>query len=207
VASLIRVTTPQHPLIDMSIRVSTVRREGMTSESDVMLLPQGDLRLLATPVALTLLNSTKLARLAFNALDGTPRLIPTWFVWNGEEVVMTTFIEGATIGIRHPARRIAYMRANPDVALSIDADGARPVALLIRGRAAITEADGYIPEHVSATRRYLGIDESTAENMLDPAAHPGLRMARIGVRPTWVGLIDFDTRMPSPRGGVLHRRG
>jgi len=37
----------QHARIDKSIRVSAVRREDMNSENDAMLLPQGDLRLLA----------------------------------------------------------------------------------------------------------------------------------------------------------------
>jgi hypothetical protein len=31
---------------------------------------------------------------------------------------------------------------------------------------------------------------------------PGTRMARIAVRPTWVGVIDFESRLPSALGGV-----
>ena len=30
----------------------------------------------------------------------------------------------------------------------------------------------------------------------------GTRMARIAVRPAWVGLLDFETRMPSALGGT-----
>jgi hypothetical protein len=30
-------------------------------------------------------------------------------------------------------------------------------------------------------------------------------MARIAVRPTWVGLLDFAERLPAPLGGVVER--
>jgi hypothetical protein len=32
-------------------------------------------------------------------------------------------------------------------------------------------------------------------------------MARIAVRPTWVGVIDFQTRRPAGMGGVTGREG
>jgi hypothetical protein len=31
---------------------------------------------------------------------------------------------------------------------------------------------------------------------------PGTVQARIALRPTWAGLLDFDTRLPSVQGGV-----
>lgn len=31
---------------------------------------------------------------------------------------------------------------------------------------------------------------------------PGTVQARVTVRPTWVGLLDFTTRLPSSFGGV-----
>jgi hypothetical protein len=46
-------------------------------------IPQGDLRLLHGEVAKRLLSSTIPARLAYIAKDGTPRVIPSWFHWNG----------------------------------------------------------------------------------------------------------------------------
>ncbi len=38
--------------------------------------------------------------------------------------------------------------------------------------------------------------------MLAGLDQPGTRQARIVLRPTWVGLLDFDTRLPSVQGGV-----
>ena len=107
-------------------------------------LPQGDLRLLDTPVAVHLLASATPARLAYVAEDGTPRVVPTWFHWNGEELVMPTFV--AAPHIRRPARRIASLRANPAVALSIDTDGSPPHVLLVRGEATVEDIDGVFRE-------------------------------------------------------------
>ena len=59
--------------------------------------------------------------------------------------------------------------------------------------------DGFAPEFKEAARRYLG-DEG-AKNFLE-MRKSGVRMARIAVRPTWVGTLDFQTRLPSHVGGI-----
>ncbi len=163
-------------------------------------LPQGDLGLLDTPVARELLASRIPARLAFVWPDGTPRVVPTWFHWNGREIVMCTYTAGPNAGIRHPAARIAAIRANPAVALTIDTEDSPPRVLTIRGRAEITEVDGIADEYAAAARRYLG---DAAEPTLAQMDQPGTAQARIVVRPSWVGLIDFTTRLPSVLGGVI----
>jgi nitroimidazol reductase NimA-like FMN-containing flavoprotein (pyridoxamine 5'-phosphate oxidase superfamily) len=164
-----------------------------------MNLPQGDLRLLDSAAARRLLSSSIPARLAFVWSDGTPRVIPTWFVWTGTEIVMCTFLAGP--GVRHPARRVDVLRENPHVAITIDTEDAVPDVLLIRGWAVVTEVDGLAAEHIAAARRYLG--EEGAASFAASGQQPGIRTARIGVRPSWVGLLDFETRLPSPRGGIL----
>ena|SRR5689334_13088650 len=163
-------------------------------------IPQGDLRLLDTDQARELLQAAIPVRMAFVAADGTPRIVPTWFHWDGTEIVMATYIAGPAIGIRHPAARVAALRANPRVALSIDTEASPPQALSIRGSAKVTEIDGLAPEYVASARRYLG--EEAAAGMIAAMDQPGTRQARISVRPDWVGLIDFVNRRPSPLGGV-----
>jgi len=163
-------------------------------------LPQGHLGLLETPAARDLLTSRIPARFAFVWTDGTPRVVPTWFHWTGAEIVTVTYVAGPAAGIRHPAARLAALRANPAVALTIDTDDAPPRGLTIRGRAEITEVDGIAEEYAAAARRYLG--DEMAEGMLAQMDQPGTRQARIAVRPTWVGLLDFVTRLPSVQGGV-----
>jgi hypothetical protein len=163
-------------------------------------LPQGDLRLLDTDLAQHLLRSSIPARLAFVAADGTPRVVPTWFEWNGAEIVMVTYVAGPNAGIRHPAARLAALRANPAVALTIDTEQFPAQSLTIRGQAEIDEVDGLAPEYVASAHRYLG--DVAATEMLASMGQPETVQARIVVRPTWVGLLDFATRLPSPLGGV-----
>jgi hypothetical protein len=137
------------------------------------------------------------ARLAYVAADGTPRIVPTWFEWTGDELVMATWVAGPHI--RHPARRIRDLLARPSVTVSIDTDTEPPVVLQLRGVVTVTEVDAIVPEYASSARRYLG--EEAANAMLAPLEGATVRMARIGLVPTWVSLIDFDVRLPSPISG------
>jgi predicted enzyme related to lactoylglutathione lyase len=97
-----------------------------------MAVPQGDLRLLESDVAQDLLASALPARVAYVAHDGTPRVVPTWFHWNGRELVMPTFV--AAPHVRRPAARLRDLRANPDVAISIDTLTRRSRPALRAGR-------------------------------------------------------------------------
>jgi hypothetical protein len=159
---------------------------------------QGSLELLESDVAKRLLESTIPARYAYIAADGTPRVVPSWFHWAGDEIVMPTFISAPHV--RHPAYRVRALRANPDVAITIDTESFPPESLTIRGRAEVTEVDGIVPEYALAAHRYLG--EAEATGYLEQIDHPSTRMARIAVRPAWVGVLDFQTRLPSALGGV-----
>jgi hypothetical protein len=163
-----------------------------------MELKQGDLRLMESDLAKRLLGSTIPARYAYTALDGTPRIVGSWFVWTGEELVLPTFISGPHVS--HAAYRVRTLRANPDVAVTIDTETSPPEVLSIRGKAEIAEVDGVVPEYAQAAHRYLGEEQATA--YLAQIDDPSTRMARIAVRPTWVGLFDFQTRMPSALGGI-----
>jgi len=148
-------------------------------------LPQGHPDLLSTGTAQRLLASRELARLAYTAGDGTPRVFPMLFHWTGEEIVFATFAG---------ARKIAALRARPDVAITIDTAGAPPEVLLLRGRAEVTDVDGIVPEYALAQIRYQG--EEAGRAAVAAVDRPGVRMARIAVRPTWVGVLDFTTRFP-----------
>jgi hypothetical protein len=119
-------------------------------------------------------------------------------VWTGEELVMPTFI--AAPHVRHAAYRVDTLREHPEVAVSIDTESWPPEVLTIRGTAEVTEVNGVVPEYAQAAERYLGAEHATP--MLDQIDQPGTRMARIAVRPAWVGVLDFQTRMPSALGGA-----
>ncbi len=49
-----------------------------------------DLSQLQDPVAQQLLNSTAPARLAYTWSDGTPRVVPIWFHWDGGAIVLAS---------------------------------------------------------------------------------------------------------------------
>jgi hypothetical protein len=72
--------------------------------------------------------------------------------------------------------------------------------LTIRGRVEITEVDGVPAEYASAARRYLG--EEAAREYLAQIDQPGTRMASIDLHPAWVGVLDFQSRLPSTLGGI-----
>ena len=91
----------------------------MNAGADPTAIPQGSLELLETPVARRLLASALPARVAYTATDGTPRIVPTWFQWANGELVMPTYIQAPHIPAPG-ARRLAALRARPDVAVAID---------------------------------------------------------------------------------------
>jgi hypothetical protein len=168
----------------------------MTNPADA--LPQGSLGLLETDVARQLLASTIPARVAYVATDGTPRVMSTWFHWSGDALVMPAFISAPHV--RHPASRLRDLRDRPDVAVTIDTNTFPPEVLLLRGRVTVDEQDGVPDEYALAANRYLG--EESGRAYIGSVDMPGTRMARIVLRPSWVGVIDFQTRNPSPLGGI-----
>jgi len=91
-----------------------------------MAVQQGDLGLLKHPVAQELLASKIPARLAYVWTDGTPRVVPIWFHWNGRELVMAT---------PPKAPKLKALGKNPKVSLTIDNNEFPHKVLLIRGTA------------------------------------------------------------------------
>jgi nitroimidazol reductase NimA-like FMN-containing flavoprotein (pyridoxamine 5'-phosphate oxidase superfamily) len=51
---------------------------------------QGSLELLSDPVAEELLSSVNPARLAYTWTDGSSRVVPMWFYWTGDQVVLAS---------------------------------------------------------------------------------------------------------------------
>ena len=126
-----------------------------------------------------LLRSATLARLAYDGIDGTPRVIPIGFLWTGEAVVVAT----------HPtAPKFEALRARPRVALTIDTPSpARSV--LLRGDAEVEVVDGVVPEYLEAAAKsmegeQLAQFEASVRETYD-------RMARISIRPDWARYFDF----------------
>ena len=147
---------------------------------------QGDLALLDDPVAQRLLHSTIPARLAYTWHDGTPRVVPIGFHWNGAEIVL---------GTPPDAPKMKALHDGAQVALTIDSDAMPYQVLLVRGTVRIDTVEGIAPEYAAMTKRVFGEEQGQA--WLDNLRPICPQMARIFVQPKWVGILDFETRFPS----------
>ncbi|MBV9547858.1 MAG: pyridoxamine 5'-phosphate oxidase family protein [Chloroflexi bacterium] len=144
-------------------------------------------QVLDDPLARELMQSRIPVRLAYTSTDGTPRVVPLGFHWNGARFVICTVPGSAKVGA---------LVARPDVALTIDTETFPPRALLVRGTASLETVDGVPPEYLEASRKSVG-DAGM------PAFEAQVRelyqqMVRITIEPHWAKLLDFETRLPSP---------
>jgi hypothetical protein len=137
------------------------------------------------------------ARLAFVATDGTPRVIPIGIFWNGSEVVMCT---------TKNARKLKALRRNPAVALTIDTEVHPPDVLLLRGDAELDPVDGIPDEYLHASGTYRMTPEQRQEWEAEIKSLYVDGMVRIVVRPTWARLIDFETTLPAAVQELVDRR-
>ena len=147
---------------------------------------QGDISLLQHPASQELLHSKIPARLAYVWTDGTPRVVPIWFHWNGREIVMAT---------PPKAPKLKALTKNPKVSLTIDDNTFPHKVLLIRGSARLEPVSGIVPEYEAAAQRYF--DPQLAQGWLSQLRTLVSSMVRITITPEWVGLLDFQTRFPS----------
>jgi hypothetical protein len=137
-----------------------------------------------------------LTRLAYVATDGTPRAIPIAFTWNGAQIVMCTTTN---------APKLAALRANPAVALTMDTEVHPPKILLIRGRAELDVVDGIPEEYLQMNGTYtMTPEQRVAWEAEVRSLYDG--MVRILVTPTWAKLIDFETTLPSAVEELVRRR-
>jgi hypothetical protein len=151
-----------------------------------MATKQGRLTLLRDPIAQQLLVSTTPARLAYLWHDGAPRVVPIWFHWNGEEIVL---------GTPTKAPKVRALSAHPKVALTIDGTSWPYKVLQIRGTASVTIVTGVVPEYAAAAERYFGQDQGKAWVGQVGGMFP--EMARVAIKPEWAAVLDFETRFPS----------
>ncbi len=138
-----------------------------------------------------------LTRLAYVAVDGTPRAIPMAFSWNGTELVMCT---------PPNAPKLAALRANPAVALTIDTEVHPPKILLIRGRAELDPVDGIPEEFLEMNGSYGMTPEQRVEWEAEVRSLYAAGMVRIVVTPTWAKLIDFETTLPQAVAELAQER-
>src|SRR6266536_6665053 len=147
---------------------------------------QGSLDLLNDPVAQDMLHSAIPDRLAYVWPDGTPRVVPVWFHWNGSELIVVT---------PPKAPKLKALIKNPKVSLTIDDNTFPHKVLLVRGTARMEPVEGVVPEYAMAAERYFGREQGQA--WVAQMGKMVSSMVRVTITPEWVGVLDFQTRFPS----------
>jgi hypothetical protein len=137
-------------------------------------------------VAQQLLQSAIPARLAYTWRDGTPRVVPMWFHWTGEALLM---------GASPNAPKMKVLGERPEVALTIDSNEWPYQLLAIRGTASVESVDDLFPEYLAMARRYLG--EAGAQQFVALYRQTISGWTRIMIRPEEVRILDFRSRLPS----------
>ena len=149
-------------------------------------MKQGDLSLLNDSIAQELLHSAIPARLAYVWPDGTPRVVPIWFYWTGEEIVLCS---------PPGAPKMKALGLEAKIALTIDTEAWPAKALIIRGTAQCRTVEGEVAEYPELVRKYLG---DGAETWREQYRQMFPRPMRIAVRPEWAGVLDVAAnRFPS----------
>src|SRR5262245_19847352 len=150
---------------------------------------------LAKPYAQQLLNGPEPARLAYDGLDGEPRVIPIGFWTEGARVVMATVPKAA---------KVAAISKHPKVALTIDQAAFPPKALFIRGTAEVEVVAGIPHGYLHAGRKVMTDDQYP--DWLAGVQQLYEEMAVITVTPTWVKLLDFETTIPKAVEDLIRAR-
>jgi len=151
-----------------------------------MATKQGSVALLNDPVAQQLLQSTVPARFAYTWRDGTPRVVPIAFHWNGRELVLGTPTDAPKLKALHDGAKVA---------ITIDTDRPPFKVLYIRGSIRMDTVEGVSPEYSASCLRMMG--EEGANAWLAQMKPICPQMTRIFIAPEWVGILDFEMRFPS----------
>ena len=157
--------------------------------------PSEVIEVLEKPISQEMLDRD-LVRLAYVAKDGTPRVVPIAFTWNGSEVVMCTTTN---------APKLASLRRDPAVALTVDTEVHPPKILLMRGEAVLDEVEGIPDEYLQMNGSYEMTADQRAEWETEVRSLYE-SMVRIVVTPTWAKLIDFEETLPSAVEELMRRR-
>lgn len=143
-----------------------------------------------------LIDRAPLMRLAYTALDGSPRVVPTGYLQRDATLIMYTIPSSA---------KVAALRADPRVAVTIDVGGMPPCALLVRGTCAIEIVDGIPEGYLESSRRTMSAAEYEQWE-------PGVRqlydsMAVLTITATWAKLLDFQRTVPQEVERLVRAKG
>jgi len=139
---------------------------------------------LSDSVTIDLYERSPLMRFAYNAVDGSPRVIPVGYLMRDGKFSFCTV----------PAsEKVAALQRDPRVAITIDS-GDPLCCLLVRGEASVETVEGVPDDYLESSHRGMP-PEAWAE------FDAGVRalydsMVRVVITPTWARLNDFQRQAP-----------
>ena len=148
------------------------------------------------PIARQLLREEPILRLSYTARDGSPRVIPIGYLWDGARFLIYTIPGSAKVGA---------LRADGRVAITIDVLGPPPRVLLVRGQAGIETVDGVPDGYLEASRR--GLPQEAWEGFETQVRGLYKQMVVITVTPEWARLLDFETTAPEAVEKLMRQQG
>jgi hypothetical protein len=133
--------------------------------------------------------------MAYDGLDGEPRVIPIGFWTEAGRILMATLPASA---------KVAALTKNPKVALTIDQAAFPPKVLLLRGTAELRRVDEIPDGYLAAGHKVM-----TEDQYADWVA--GVRslydeMVVITITPTWAKLLDFETTIPKAVDDLIKQK-
>jgi len=100
--------------------------------------------------------------------------------------------------------KIKALKANPQIALTIDTTDHPPQILLIRGAASLETVDGIPDEYLQMQSGLVPADQW--DGWLAGVRELYRQMVRITVTPTWAKVIDFEKTLPSAVAELAAKR-
>ena len=140
--------------------------------------------ILTDPVTLDLVEKQPITRIAYAAVDGSPRVVPLGYLLRDGKFLFFTI---------PTSDKVAALHRDPRIALTIDVYPP-PCCLLVRGTANLREEAGVPEEYLEASFRTMpedqhGVFEEQVRALYDS-------MVRVAVTPTWLRLNDFQRTAP-----------
>jgi hypothetical protein len=157
---------------------------------------QGSVELLQDPVAQDLLYGPYPAHLSYVWKDGTARVVPIAFHWNGKEIIMAG-VDSA------PKNEVID---GQKVTLVIDTYKFPWKVLTIRGTARLEKVTESPVEYAMANEKIMGKEGiETWLKGLGPLMPKIKYFGKITITPEWVRVTDFESRFPEEMETVFKR--
>ena len=139
---------------------------------------------LSDPVTVELYERSPLMRFAYNAVDGSPRVIPLGYLMRDGVFSFCTIPS---------SEKVTALQRDPRVAITVDSSD--PLCcLLVRGEASLETVPGVPPDYLESS--HCGMAPETWADFDAQVQALYDAMTRVTITPTWARLNDFQRTAP-----------